>query len=68
MFWTKKKQESKERIDPFDLEEILIELPEIQSKQFDQGGFQLVTLIILELISHMTCLKFECSHWWKLIF
>ena len=34
----KKKQESKERkIDPFDLEEILIELPEIQSKQFDQA-------------------------------
>ena len=38
LFWTKKKQESKERkIDPFDLEEILIELPEIQSKQFDQA-------------------------------
>ena len=38
MFWTKKKQESKERkIGPFDLEEILIELPEIQSKQFDQA-------------------------------
>ena len=54
----KKKQESKERkIDPFDLEEILIELPEIQSKQFDQGGFHLVALIITELKSHMTCLK-----------
>ena len=52
----KKKQEPKQRkIDPFDLEEILIELPEIQSKQFDQGGFQLVALIIIELISHMTC-------------
>ena len=39
MFLTKKKQESKERkiVDPFDLEEILIELPEIQSKQFDQA-------------------------------
>ena len=37
-FASKKKQESKERkIDPFDLEEILIELPEIQSKQFDQA-------------------------------
>ena len=30
------------------------------------GGFQLVTLIITELKSHMTCYKFKCSHWWKI--
>ena len=29
------------------------------------GGFQLVDLIITEFKDHMTCCKFECSHWWK---
>ena len=27
------------------------------------GGFHLVDLIITELEDHMTCCKFECSHW-----
>ena len=30
------------------------------------GGFQLVDLITTELKGHMTCYKFECSHWWKI--
>ena len=30
------------------------------------GGFHLVDLIIKELKDHMTCYKFECSHWWKI--
>ena len=32
----------------------------------EQGGFQLVDLIITELKDHMTCYKFKCSHWWKI--
>ena len=32
----------------------------------DKGGFQLVDLIVMELKDHMTCYKFECSHWWKI--
>ena len=27
------------------------------------SGFQLVDLIITELNDHMSCYKFECSHW-----
>jgi hypothetical protein len=29
------------------------------------GGFHLVDLTITVLKDHMTCYKFECSHWWK---
>ena len=35
-------------------------------QSYQQGGFQLVDLIITELHSHMTCYKLECSHWWKI--
>ena len=31
-------------------------------------GFQLELLSISWVISHMTCYKFECSHWWKIHF
>ena len=34
----------------------------------NNGGFHLVDLIITELKDHMTCFKFECSHWWKTYF
>ena len=30
-----------------------------------KGGFQLLDLIIRDLKSHMACLKFKVSHWWK---
>ena len=32
------------------------------------GGFQLEFVSISWAINHMTCYKFECSHWWKIIF
>ena len=32
------------------------------------GGFQLEFLSINWVINHMTCYKFECSHWWKIYF
>ena len=33
------------------------------------GGFQLEFVSILNrVINHMTCYKFECSHWWKIYF
>ena len=34
----------------------------ILEKKIDNGSFQLVDLIK----DHMTCYKFECSHWWKI--
>ena len=30
------------------------------------GGFQLKFVSISQVINHMTCYKFECSHWLKL--
>ena len=30
------------------------------------GGFQLEFVSISRVINHMTCYKFECSHWLKL--
>ena len=30
------------------------------------GGFQLEFVSISWIINHMTCYKFECSHWWKI--
>ena len=30
------------------------------------GGFQLEFVSISQVINHMTCYKFECSHWLKL--
>ena len=30
------------------------------------GGFQLLDLIIPELKSHVIPYKFKCSHWWKI--
>ena len=30
------------------------------------GGFQLEFVSISRVIDHMTCYKFECSHWWKI--
>ena len=30
------------------------------------GGFQLEFVSISRVISHMTCYKFKCSHWWKI--
>ena len=32
------------------------------------GGFQLEFVSISLVINHMTCYKFECSHWWKIYF
>ena len=32
----------------------------------DKGGFQLEFVSISQVINHMTCYKFECSHWLKL--
>jgi hypothetical protein len=32
------------------------------------GGFQLELVSISWVLSHMTCYKFECSHWWKIHF
>ena len=32
----------------------------------DKGGFQLEFVSINRIINHMTCYKFECSHWLKL--
>ena len=37
-------------------------------KQKGQGGFQLEFISINQVINHMTCYKFECSHWWKIYF
>ena len=34
----------------------------------DQDGFQLEFVSISQVINHMTCYKFECSHWWKIYF
>ena len=31
-----------------------------------KGGFQLEFVSISRVINHMTCYKFECSHWLKL--
>ena len=33
---------------------------------FVEGGFQLEFVSISRVIDHMTCYKFECSHWLKL--
>ena len=30
------------------------------------GGFQLEFVSISRVINHMTCYKFDCSHWLKL--
>ena len=32
----------------------------------EYGGFQLEFVSISQVISHMTCYKFKCSHWLKL--
>ena len=29
------------------------------------GSFQLEFLSISQVINHMTCYTFKCSHWWK---
>ena len=29
------------------------------------GGFQLEFVSISRVMDHMTCYKFDCSHWWK---
>ena len=40
---------------------------EILIKVFSNlGGFQLEFVSISWVINHMTCYKFECSHWWKI--
>ena len=31
-----------------------------------KGGFQLEFISISLVINHMTCYRFECSHWWKI--
>ena len=31
-----------------------------------QGGFQSEFVSISRVINHITCYKFECSHWWKI--
>ena len=33
-------------------------------KSINIGGFQLEFVSINRVINHMTCYKFECSHWW----
>ena len=30
------------------------------------GHFQLEFVSISQVLNHMTCYKFECSHWWKI--
>ena len=34
----------------------------------NNGGFQLEFVSVSRVINHMTCDKFECSHWWKIYF
>ena len=36
------------------------------SKLTDIGGFQLEFVSLSRVVDHMTCHKFECSHWLKL--
>ena len=36
-------------------------------KEAEMGGLQLELVSISWVISHMTCYKFECSHWWKIL-
>ena len=38
-----------------------------QKREQGEGGFQLEFVSISRVINHMTCYKFECSHWWKFI-
>ena len=33
-------------------------------KSINIGGFQLEFVSISWVINHLTCYKFECSHWW----
>ena len=37
-------------------------------RDWDQGGFQLLDLIITELKSHMTCLKIQCLSLVEILF
>ena len=50
------------------IESIAADLYEnLMKRAYDnQGGFQLLDLIITKLKSHMTCYKFNASHWLKL--
>ena len=41
-------------------------LPKFNTENKDLGGFQLEFVSISRVINHMTCYKFECSHWWKI--
>ena len=40
----------------------------IRSLYLHNGGFQMQFVSISWVINHMTCYKFECSHWWKVYF
>ena len=45
-----------------------IENKDIWKVDFFKGGFQLEFVSISRVINHMTCYRFECSHWWKIYF
>ena len=45
---------------------IVTGVPCQETCSFHLGGFQLEFVSISRVINHMTCYKFECSHWLKL--
>ena len=48
---------------------VTVNLPtEAMLLKLTKGGFQLEFLSISRVINHMTCYKFESSHWWKIHF
>ena len=52
--------------DPRKIKEMLMKMK--KAKTAGKGGFQLEFVSISRVINHMTCYKFECSHWWKIYF
>ena len=40
----------------------------IAESDVDKGGFQLEFVSTSQVINHMMCYKFECTHWWKVYF
>ena len=46
--------------------ELKVKKAKLPKKQKDQGGFQLEFISKSRVINHMTCYRFECSHWWKI--
>ena len=48
------------------LPEEILQVSKVMNNEEDEGGFQLEFVSISRVINHMTCYKFECSHWWKI--